>query len=104
MQDGRDELPAVPLLEQPGIVDVARECGVTPAQVCLSWLRQRGVGIVPKTVGEARLVENLDLAELPERCFEAVGQLHRDVGEARFLSITDKIGFDIFDEQADQPV
>lgn len=50
------------------------------------------------------MVENLDLVEQPGRIFEAVAQPHWDLGEARFSSITDKIGVDIFDEQAEQPL
>lgn len=92
------------LLHQPKIVDVAAKCGITPAQICLSWLRKRGVRTIPKTIREYRLEENIQLAKLSEEDFEAIGGLHRDLGEAQYLSVTGKIGFGIFDKQVDQPV
>lgn len=101
--DGRDALPEGPLPQQPVILDVAERCGVTPAQVCLSWVVQRGIAVVPKTGRESRMVENLRLLELAQQCCKAISVVHRVSGQVRFPSITDKIGFDIFDEDVDQP-
>lgn len=106
VQDGR----AAILPEQALLPRIARAVAadadilLTPAQVCLSWLVQRGIAVVPKMVRASRMAENLALEELSPRCFAAVDALHEETGQMRFLCITDKIGFDIFDEEQDQPV
>lgn len=86
------------------IVQVAKQCGITPAQVCLSWALQRGIPVVPKTVNQARMIENSTLNRLPEEMFQQVSKVYLETGSVRFLNITEKIGFDIFDETVDQPV
>ena len=43
------------------VVDTARACGRTPAQVLLRWGVQRGTSVIPKTARPDRLRENLDL-------------------------------------------
>ena len=53
--------PEESLLEHPLIVDTARACGRTPAQVLLRWGVQRGTSVIPKTARPDRLRENLDL-------------------------------------------
>lgn len=47
-------------LEVPEVKEVAEELGITPAQVILSWLHQRGVVILPKSVKDARIKENFE--------------------------------------------
>lgn len=49
-------------LEVPEVKEVAAELGITPAQVVLSWLHQRGVVVLPKSVNEARIQENFESA------------------------------------------
>lgn len=83
-------------LQQSGIVAVSEKCGLTPAQVRLSWLRQRGVAVVPKTVREACLIETFQLAELPNQCLQAPNNLHRDLRQARLLSIEDRLALMFF--------
>jgi len=41
-----------------GVAEVARELGVTPAQVALAWLLSRGVAAIPGTRSIERLEEN----------------------------------------------
>lgn len=52
------------LLADPAIAAIAREAGVTPAQVLLAWAVQRGTSVIPKSVDPGRLAENLAAAEL----------------------------------------
>ncbi|CAJ0787579.1 2,5-diketo-D-gluconic acid reductase B [Ralstonia condita] len=48
------------LLRHPGLVQFAREAGMTPAQVALAWLLARdGVIAIPKTGNRQRLRENV---------------------------------------------
>lgn len=39
--------------------EVARETGLKESQVVLSWLVQRGVVVLPKSVRESRIEDNL---------------------------------------------
>ncbi|KAJ1657202.1 hypothetical protein IWQ61_003353 [Dispira simplex] len=45
--------------EDPIIKQVGQRHGKTPAQVCLAWLLQRGISIIPKSASPTRLRENL---------------------------------------------
>ncbi|KAI1091827.1 aldo-keto reductase [Rostrohypoxylon terebratum] len=90
--------------EDPKIMDIASKCNITPAQVCLSWAVQRGIPIVPKSVSETHMEQNLQLKRLPEDMFAIVDQLSSERGPLRFLDPSRHIGFDIFDEENDQPV
>eukprot|EP00182_Erythrolobus_australicus_P005397 CAMPEP_0185829890 /NCGR_PEP_ID=MMETSP1353-20130828/513_1 /TAXON_ID=1077150 /ORGANISM="Erythrolobus australicus, Strain CCMP3124" /LENGTH=354 /DNA_ID=CAMNT_0028527731 /DNA_START=1139 /DNA_END=2203 /DNA_ORIENTATION=- len=56
----RDPLGPPELLEDERLKKMAEKHGATPAQVVLRWQVQRGVSIIPKSVREARLRENLD--------------------------------------------
>ncbi|MBQ8870806.1 MAG: aldo/keto reductase [Alphaproteobacteria bacterium] len=47
------------LLEDNTIVEIAQKLNITPAQVLLSWQINRGVVVIPKSVHETRLKENL---------------------------------------------
>jgi diketogulonate reductase-like aldo/keto reductase len=43
------------------IMEIAESHGKTPAQVSLRWLVQHGLVVIPKTVSEAHLKENMDI-------------------------------------------
>jgi alcohol dehydrogenase (NADP+) len=90
--------------EDPLILRLAEELKTTPAQICLSWAVQRGVPVVPKSNKEDHLRQNLDLQKLPERVFEMVDKLSAAKGPIRFLDPGPHLGFDVFDEENDQPV
>jgi 2,5-diketo-D-gluconate reductase A len=49
------------LLEDPHIVEVAKNKGRTPAQVVLRWHLQLGCVVIPKSVTPKRIRENLDV-------------------------------------------
>jgi alcohol dehydrogenase (NADP+) len=48
--------------------------------------------------------QNLQLKRLPEEVFNIVNQLSSERGPIRFLDPSQHLGFDIFDEENDQPV
>jgi len=72
------------------IVAVSEETGRTPAQVCLNWLVQKGIIVIPKASSENRLRENMDIfdwsltAEQQAR-IDAIGEqkrlIHPDIAE-----------------------
>ncbi|MFQ6659329.1 hypothetical protein Gotur_028259 [Gossypium turneri] len=49
------------VLDNPFVKMVAREVGKSPAQVSLRWGLQMGHSVLPKSISEARLKENLDV-------------------------------------------
>ncbi|MFH1808145.1 MAG: aldo/keto reductase [Pseudomonadota bacterium] len=48
-------------LAHPGVVEVARRCGRTPAQVLLRWALQHDLVVLPKSTRPERIAENADL-------------------------------------------
>ena len=43
------------------IRSVAEQCQRTPAQVCLRWLVQKGIIVIPKTRSEERMKQNMEI-------------------------------------------
>jgi 2,5-diketo-D-gluconate reductase A len=68
------------VLDDPVVVEVAAECGRTPAQVVLRWHVQRGCIVIPKSVVPARMAENLAVFdfELDDRAMARLSALNRD--------------------------
>lgn len=52
------------LLEEPGIVDLAKRRGITPAQLLISWAVHRDTAVIPKSVNPERLKQNLEAADI----------------------------------------
>ncbi|HLM22309.1 MAG TPA: aldo/keto reductase [Propionibacteriaceae bacterium] len=52
------------LLENPDLVEMARNKGRTPAQVVLRWHLQLGCVVIPKSVHAERIRQNIDIFEL----------------------------------------
>jgi 2,5-diketo-D-gluconate reductase A len=48
-------------LQDPAIIEIAREHGRTPAQTIIRWHLQLGNVVIPKSVTPARIVENIDV-------------------------------------------
>ncbi|RAK87352.1 Aldo/keto reductase, partial [Aspergillus costaricaensis CBS 115574] len=84
--------------------EIAAENGPSPVQTILSWIVQQNISVIPKTVQEKRMVENLDLKQLRKEDMAAISNISKKRGEVRYLDPKHHIGFDIFDEQHDQPV
>jgi diketogulonate reductase-like aldo/keto reductase len=58
-------LGAGELMNDPELIALAKEAGLTPAQVALAWiLRQPNAVVIPKTVHSERLKDNLSAANL----------------------------------------
>jgi alcohol dehydrogenase (NADP+) len=52
------------LLEDPVIAKIARNHGVTSAQVLISWAINRGTAVIPKSVNNDRIIQNLEARNL----------------------------------------
>ncbi|KAK0619030.1 aldo-keto reductase [Immersiella caudata] len=89
--------------ENSKIKEIAEKCGITPAQVCLSWAVQKGIPVVPKSVQRHHMIQNLEVRRLPDDLFNVVDNLSAKSGPIRFLDPSRHLGFDIFDEVNDQP-
>lgn len=55
-----DENTTLRLLENDTIKNIADSRSMTPAQVALAYTIQRGVAVIPKSINEKRLLENLE--------------------------------------------
>lgn len=55
-------------LQDPHVLAIASQVGRTPSQVLHRWALQRGIGVIPKSAHQARIIENAKLLdfELPE--------------------------------------
>lgn len=69
----------------------------------LSWAVQRGTSVIPRTVHDERLQENLNLCVLTEGHFRMIDSLGSRVGHIRYLDPKAHIGFDVFNEEQDEP-
>lgn len=67
-------------IEDPVIIDLAKELGKDPAKVILSWISQRGVVVLPKSVTPSRIQSNLqgkfpsDFHVLPPTAYRIQGR------------------------------
>jgi alcohol dehydrogenase (NADP+) len=52
------------LLENPTVAEIARQRGLSPAQVLIAWAINRGTIVIPKSVDPDRLRENFDAAHV----------------------------------------
>ncbi|TAL14474.1 aldo/keto reductase [Patescibacteria group bacterium] len=50
-----------PLLDQPILLSIGQQYGKTPAQVVLRWHIQNGLIVIPKSVHEDRIKQNIDV-------------------------------------------
>lgn len=80
-QDRTNKHPDEPvLIQNPVIMSIADRHQVTPAQVLIAWAVNRGVIVIPKSVHEERLRQNLGAfkIELDEEDMKAIAALNRD--------------------------
>lgn len=89
------------------IKSIATLRGKTPAQVILAWLTGRGIAVVPKSAVTSRIESNYDmmfpLSAVENEQISSLMGSHGELGVRR-LANEEHIGFDVFDEEADQPV
>ena len=76
------------IFNNPTVKAIAERHGKTAAQVMLRWLNQRGVVVIPKSVSNARMAENLDIFDFT-----------LDDGEMRRMAVLDTGKSPIYDDQ-----
>jgi D-xylose reductase len=76
------------LFQHDVITTIATKVGKTPSQVLLRWATQRGLAVIPKSNNQARLEQNLHVADfdLAEEDIKAISALDRNL---RFNNPTD---------------
>jgi len=72
-------------LADPEVVKVAEKNKVTPAQIAISWLVQRGIVPIPKSSNPERLKQNISLVTLSKEDFDTIDTLHKQPGKHRSL-------------------
>ncbi|PYI17157.1 aldo-keto reductase [Aspergillus japonicus CBS 114.51] len=85
------------------IFQLSRKRFRSPAQLILSWIVQQNISVVPRTSRITHLIENMNLKRLTTEETVAMSLITRLVGEFRFSDPRHELGFDIFDEEEDQP-
>ena len=68
------------LLDDPVIAEIADDYDATPAQVLISWAIHRNTVVIPKSVNEGRIKENLASAEveLTDADMKVISELNRE--------------------------
>ena len=79
----------VPAMEQPTVKAIASKYGVHPAEVCIAWVVQQGIGVITSTFSKSHALSDVDgttlalsasdmklLSEVPELC-KSVDQYNR---------------------------
>ncbi|CCH58443.1 hypothetical protein TBLA_0A06510 [Henningerozyma blattae CBS 6284] len=72
-----------PNLKQKTIVDIAAKNGVSPAQVITSWIVQRDIVVLPKSVHEERVISNFKVFDLSKEDIAEIDALAKVNGEKR---------------------
>ncbi|KDQ49217.1 hypothetical protein JAAARDRAFT_43007 [Jaapia argillacea MUCL 33604] len=87
-------------LKRPEVVEIAKDLGITPAQVIISWHVQRGTIVLPKSVTPSRIEENLQIFELPKASFDKLEEAATSHPPQRVINPSKAWGlkFDVFDD------
>lgn len=74
------------LVQHETLCAIAEEIHATPAQVALAWLLTKGVAVIPQSTQEARMIENLQAADvkykLTEKHMRQLNQIHAGFGDS----------------------
>ena len=83
---------------------IAGKNSISVSQVLLSWAVQRGTSVVPKSSQPKHIRANLELSKLSEPDTETINSIKQEGNYVRFLDPKDYLGFDVFNEEADEPI
>ncbi|KAF8740715.1 hypothetical protein AX14_007614 [Amanita brunnescens Koide BX004] len=83
-------------LSVPEVREISTELGITPAQVIISWLVQRGTVVLPKSVTPSRIEENIQIVALPEAVFKKLEKAATSHKPQRGSNPSKKWGVEIF--------
>lgn len=85
--------------ENATINEVARHSGHSLAQVLLAWALRRGYAVLPKSSTPSRIESNLQILELTDGGFGAIGDVARG-RHVRFVNVGDTFGYDLWPEES----
>merc|ERR1712008_147049 len=79
------------VIQEPAVLEIARQHGKTGAQVVLKWQVQRGVIVIPKSKSPARIRENASLFDfsLSDEEMKAVAGLHQGLRVCGYSGMKD---------------
>ena len=77
------------------VEEVAKSLGKQPAQVIISWVVQRGIVVLPKSVTPSRIKDNFEVFELPQEAFQKISGLDRN----QRYNFPARLGIDVFGEK-----
>lgn len=66
-------------MKEPILIEIAEKLDKSPAQVALRWGIQSGHSVLPKSVHESRIKENLNLFDwcIPPELFSNISEIHQ---------------------------
>ncbi|KDQ07520.1 hypothetical protein BOTBODRAFT_192345 [Botryobasidium botryosum FD-172 SS1] len=86
-------------LNIPEVKGIAKQLGITPAQVLISWQAQRGTVVLPKSVTPSRIEENLQVFRLPTKLYEKLETAATSHKPQRVGDPSKAWGIDIFEDE-----
>ena len=89
----KEKLSNANLLQDPIILDIAKELNKTPRQIVLKWGLQRGTGVIFKSCQLKHIEENIDVADSQGGFQLSDGHMKRIDGQNRNLRFNDPVEF-----------
>lgn len=72
-----------PNLKEQIVIDVAKKNNISPAQTIISWIVQRGIVVLPKSVSAARIASNYEICTLSDADMKELDNIHKVKGIKR---------------------
>ncbi|KAE9371731.1 aldehyde reductase-like protein [Stipitochalara longipes BDJ] len=85
-------------VDDPTVVNLAKDMNKQPAQLLISWAVRRGTVVLPKSVTPSRIADNFQDFELPQEVFEKITALDRN----HRYNFPARLGVDIFGEVSEE--
>ncbi|PMD30572.1 aldehyde reductase-like protein [Hyaloscypha variabilis F] len=85
-------------VDDPTVVNLAKDMNKQPAQLLVSWAVQRGTVVLPKSVTPSRIADNFQDFELPQDVFDKITALDRH----HRYNFPARLGVDIFGEVSEE--
>jgi diketogulonate reductase-like aldo/keto reductase len=83
----------------PELNALAKEKGVTLAQILIAWGLKRGYAVLPKSSQPERIKSNFEVVDLSEEDFKAVNKVAEGRSD-RFVNLKDTFGYDVWPEES----
>ncbi|KAJ2917015.1 hypothetical protein MD484_g3371, partial [Candolleomyces efflorescens] len=83
-------------LNIPVVKSIAKQLGITPAQVYISWHVQRGTVVLPKSVTPSRVEENFQITRLLQSHFNQLEEAAASHEPERSVDPSERWGIDIW--------